>query len=876
MSDINSSPAYKHLSFALLIALAFLIAFIAFSNGSSSAIDFGDDSHEFANNNQCSDTRFRGPGMGNIAGSETASDATDCAALFEEGAIFLASETANLAILAIDFGNDEGAFPNDDECDDPRFEGSGAFSGGDDFFGDATDCRTTMYQGTVTLAEEVEALFQDGIDFGDDLGIFANDGECDDTRFSGPGMADSSTFDSENINHDASDCLDLYNEGLVALSEVQIIDGIDFGDDFGSWPNDGECDDPRFEGELATGLGDEYADATDCSTLYSSGDVTYLGENFNGAGVFERGVLESGDEVLGETGEYLDSYFFEGTANQTAVFDLRSAEFDTYLIILGPDGEQFENDDYEGDMSRSLVSTVLESNGTYEVMVTSYDVGETGSYTLEINTEDELDATINLDEVGQLQTDDEILASGEYMDSYEFSALPGQMVTVSLVSDDFDAYLILQSPSGEIFEDDDSLGSGTDSLVEFEASEFGTYEIWVTSYATEETGAYTLQVLQEVMEIPVFEDRDLVDIEIGGTANGYLEQGDMELDTGEFEDLFAFTAEAGDNIVVDLNSTDFDTYLTLITPSGEEITNDDFEGSLEQSQIEITLQQGGRYRVHVSSYAAEESGEYLLSVYTQAAGAVDQFNNSEGKVFGVFAGIADYPGTGNDLSLTDEDAIRTRDALIRGAGMDPADAITLLDEDATRENLDNAIADLAGRMSPEDTFVLFFSGHGDQVTRADGFESSDPDGQDETIELYDSAVLDNELNDMLAQVNVGKTLIVLDSCFSGGFSKDVISVPGRMGLFSSEEDVTSQVAFKFQAGGYLSFFFEEALTETYADSDQDGSLNAIELSQYLHERFRADVKSFGGENYVTTSGPQSNYQHLVVDRGSLDPFDILF
>jgi len=208
--------------------------------------------------------------------------------------------------------------------------------------------------------------------------------------------------------------------------------------------------------------------------------------------------------------------------------------------------------------------------------------------------------------------------------------------------------------------------------------------------------------------------------------------------------------------------------------------------------------------------------------------------------------------------------------------MDPNNAITFLDEDATRANFEDAITELAGRMSPQDTFVLFYSGHGDQVTRADGFESSDPDGQDETIELYDGAVLDNELNDMLAQINVGKTLIVLDSCFSGGFAKDIISVPGRMGLFSSEEDVTSQVASKFQAGGYLSFFFEEALTEDYADRNSDGSLNAIELSQYLHERFRVDVKSFGDENYVRTSGPQSDYQHLVVDRGSLDPFDILF
>lgn len=95
-----------------------------------------------------------------------------------------------------------------------------------------------------------------------------------------------------------------------------------------------------------------------------------------------------------------------------------------------------------------------------------------------------------------------------------------------------------------------------------------------------------------------------------------------------------------------------------------------------------------------------------------------------------------------------------------------------------------------------------------------------------------------------------------------------------MGLFSSEEDVTSQVAFKFQAGGYLSVFFDEAIREGYAD--KDGEVTAIELSQYLHGRYRADVKSSGTTSYVRTSGPQSAYQHLVVDRGGVGPYNVLF
>ena len=123
----------------------------------------------------------------------------------------------------------------------------------------------------------------------------------------------------------------------------------------------------------------------------------------------------------------------------------------------------------------------------------------------------------------------------------------------------------------------------------------------------------------------------------------------------------------------------------------------------------------------------------------------------------------------------------------------------------------------------------------------------------------------------------GRVLLVLDSCFSGGFSKDVIASPRRMGLFSSEEDVTSGVADKFRAGGYLSKFMTDAISERRADKDRDGAITAIELSQYVHERYRADVKSSrsGAENVVST-GRDTGYQHLVVDRGSIAPFEVLF
>jgi hypothetical protein len=129
---------------------------------------------------------------------------------------------------------------------------------------------------------------------------------------------------------------------------------------------------------------------------------------------------------------------------------------------------------------------------------------------------------------------------------------------------------------------------------------------------------------------------------------------------------------------------------------------------------------------------------------------------------------------------------------------------------------------------------------------------------------------------LIGQVNAGKVILLLDACFSGGFSKDVITVPGRMGMFSSEEDVTSSVAAKFRAGGFLAVFIADAIAEGLADADGDGAVSAIELSQYVHERYRADLKSGGPGDYVRTDGPQLGYQHLVVDRGSIRPYEVLF
>src|SRR6185503_17017211 len=104
-------------------------------------------------------------------------------------------------------------------------------------------------------------------------------------------------------------------------------------------------------------------------------------------------------------------------------------------------------------------------------------------------------------------------------------------------------------------------------------------------------------------------------------------------------------------------------------------------------------------------------------------------------------------------------------------------------------------------------------------------------GRAETIELFDAAMTDAELQPLFDRVHPRLAMVALDSCFSGGF-RNLIDRPNVMGMFSSEEDLTSLVASQFKAGGYLSYFLRAGLSGE-ADSDGDRIVTSGELSTYV-------------------------------------------
>lgn len=96
---------------------------------------------------------------------------------------------------------------------------------------------------------------------------------------------------------------------------------------------------------------------------------------------------------------------------------------------------------------------------------------------------------------------------------------------------------------------------------------------------------------------------------------GRLQGGDAVLyNDGSYYDDYFFNGRAGQRVTINLNSSQFDTYLWLIDPSGNTLnTNDDSNGSTN-SEIFMTLPRTGRYQVRVNSYGSAETGAYTLIV----------------------------------------------------------------------------------------------------------------------------------------------------------------------------------------------------------------------------------------------------------------------
>lgn len=201
---------------------------------------------------------------------------------------------------------------------------------------------------------------------------------------------------------------------------------------------------------------------------------------------------------------------------------------------------------------------------------------------------------------GSLDDGDLTRSFGELYDAYTFEAQQGQQVTVRLEgTGGLDTYLVVRSPSGTEWTNDDFAGANV-SQVQIVAGEAGTWAAWASGFNAEARGPYDLTItLGGIAEVT--------------TVQGRLDPSDAQAIKGEYYDTFTIDAPASGSFTVELISYGFDGYLRVTAPSGQSWRNDD-AGSTTLSRIDNLVGADGEWTVDVTSALAEEVGAYDLRV----------------------------------------------------------------------------------------------------------------------------------------------------------------------------------------------------------------------------------------------------------------------
>ncbi len=326
-------------------------------------------------------------------------------------------------------------------------------------------------------------------------------------------------------------------------------------------------------------------------------------------------------------------YRFEGSVGDEVVITMEATDedLDAYLVLIGPDGERVaENDDSSSGSTDSEIRTTLPADGTYVVVATRFleaDGFGSGGFILQVRTSDQTAMDDSIANVLPINVPISGRLTFELKQNiFVLEATEGQTLTFTLEHDLPEEQLNLQVRLG-----------ANDRLVPYTRTEDGRLEVEVT---VEVTGTYSVYVArsQSSRAGPITYSLTVTDggdspptgptpqtsrtIAYGETVTDMLSDETYEID-------FTFEGNSGDVITIemtaDLDSGNLDTFLTLLSPNGDALAeNDDIDLRTTDSAIsEYMLPESGTYTIKASRYGGEtgsSSGEFALTLTLVSAG----------------------------------------------------------------------------------------------------------------------------------------------------------------------------------------------------------------------------------------------------------------
>lgn len=224
----------------------------------------------------------------------------------------------------------------------------------------------------------------------------------------------------------------------------------------------------------------------------------------------------------------------------------------------------------------------------------------------------------------------------------------------------------------------------------------------------------------------------------------------------------------------------------------------------------------------------------------------------------LIVGVANYSGINSlpEAVLNDAKDIASILKSPDYCAYDPANVRVLLDKDATLAGIRAALDEIAQASTSDDTVVVYFSGHGADLSKYGGDNAGLLPVDCDIAKLTDTALGAAEFSTKLKAITAARLVVILDACHSGGagavkalqrvqFGVDVKTLAdlavgrGRVFMASSRRDQVSVIAH----GARNSVFTEHLLDGLRGKAAAPGEalIRVFQLFSYVSEKVRAST-----------------------------------
>jgi hypothetical protein len=346
-----------------------------------------------------------------------------------------------------------------------------------------------------------------------------------------------------------------------------------------------------------------------------------------------RNPIAFGETVEGNLGSHRNDfgvpaeiYTFQATSGQRIIATMSSDSFDTFLELFAERAQDAggrysvdSDDDGAGEGTNSRLTFTFYEDGDYALEARAFSGDGEGAFTLTFEEAPPLPepaaiamgATVQGEIVAGDATDDE----NRGYDAYRFTGVAGNRVQAIMRSGDFDTYLQIGTAEGEFYavaEDDDGLGEGTDSRLNYILPADGDYIVRALPLSSDDKGLYSLELIDRGPQpLPG-------SILVGATARGTLTDDDGLTEDGSYYDAYRVTLKAGEKLRLTMVSNAFDAYIDV----GQEDESDVFTSVISDddglsdthAKIEWSVEEDGDYVIRARSFASGQEGAYALTV----------------------------------------------------------------------------------------------------------------------------------------------------------------------------------------------------------------------------------------------------------------------